>query len=93
MSEDSSLFKGYLIRVGLSLSVLLNINTFGVVMSFPPVLNDRLILLSFLEQKQIAAVYLNKKNWDSLETSRRAEKLSPSEIKVRSSVRFINVSI
>ncbi|XP_069577413.1 WD repeat-containing and planar cell polarity effector protein fritz homolog isoform X2 [Brachyistius frenatus] len=46
------------------------------------VLSDRLILLSFLEQSQVAAVYLNKKNQDSLETGRRTDKLSPSEIKV-----------
>ncbi|XP_047207550.1 WD repeat-containing and planar cell polarity effector protein fritz homolog isoform X2 [Girardinichthys multiradiatus] len=46
------------------------------------VLSDRLILLSFLEQSQVAAVYLNKKSQDSLETGRRTDKLSPSEIKV-----------
>ncbi|CAG6016470.1 unnamed protein product [Menidia menidia] len=46
------------------------------------VLSDRLILLSFLEQSQVAAVYLNKKNQDSPETGRRTDKLSPSEIKV-----------
>uniref|UniRef100_A0AAQ6IFK6 WD repeat containing planar cell polarity effector n=1 Tax=Anabas testudineus TaxID=64144 RepID=A0AAQ6IFK6_ANATE len=43
---------------------------------------DRFILLSFLEQSQVAAVYLNKKNQDSPETGRRTDKLSPSEIKV-----------
>ncbi|KAM4592186.1 WD repeat-containing and planar cell polarity effector protein fritz homolog isoform 2-T4 [Odontesthes bonariensis] len=46
------------------------------------VLSDRLILLSFLEQSQVAAVYLNKKSQDSPETGRRTDKLSPSEIKV-----------
>ncbi|XP_059215152.1 WD repeat-containing and planar cell polarity effector protein fritz homolog isoform X2 [Centropristis striata] len=46
------------------------------------VLSDRLILLSFLDQSQVAAVYLNQKNQDSPETGRRTEKLSPSEIKV-----------
>ncbi|XP_069000322.1 WD repeat-containing and planar cell polarity effector protein fritz homolog isoform X1 [Embiotoca jacksoni] len=46
------------------------------------VLSDRLILLSFLEQSQVAAVYLNKKNQDFPETGRRTDKLSPSEIKV-----------
>ncbi|XP_028458578.1 WD repeat-containing and planar cell polarity effector protein fritz homolog isoform X3 [Perca flavescens] len=46
------------------------------------VLSDRLILLSFLEQSQVAAVYLNQKNQDSPETGRRTDKLSPSEIKV-----------
>ncbi|KAM7385294.1 hypothetical protein PAMP_001382 [Pampus punctatissimus] len=46
------------------------------------VLNDRLILLTFLEESQVAAVYLNKKNQDSPETGRRTDKLSPSEIKV-----------
>uniref|UniRef100_UPI0037E90BAE WD repeat-containing and planar cell polarity effector protein fritz homolog n=1 Tax=Semicossyphus pulcher TaxID=241346 RepID=UPI0037E90BAE len=46
------------------------------------VLSDRLILLSFLEQSQVAAVYLNQKNQDNLETGRRTDKLSPSEIKV-----------
>ncbi|KAM9847750.1 WD repeat-containing and planar cell polarity effector protein fritz homolog [Aulostomus maculatus] len=46
------------------------------------VLSDRLILLSFLEQSQVAAVYLNKKSQDSPETGRRADKVSPSEIKV-----------
>ncbi|XP_029962848.1 WD repeat-containing and planar cell polarity effector protein fritz homolog [Salarias fasciatus] len=46
------------------------------------VLSDRLILLSFLEQSQVAAVYLHRKNLDSLETGRRTDKLSPSEIKV-----------
>ncbi|XP_041866585.1 WD repeat-containing and planar cell polarity effector protein fritz homolog isoform X2 [Melanotaenia boesemani] len=46
------------------------------------VLSDRLILLSFLEQSQVAAVYLNKKNQDSPETGKRTVKLSPSEIKV-----------
>lgn len=54
----------------------------NVVMSFPAVLSDRLILLSFLEQSQVAAVYLSQKNHDSPETSRRTDKLSPSEIKV-----------
>ncbi|XP_043992380.1 WD repeat-containing and planar cell polarity effector protein fritz homolog isoform X3 [Gambusia affinis] len=47
-----------------------------------PVLSDRLVLLSFLEQSQVAGVYLNKKSQDSLETGRRTDKLSPSEIKV-----------
>ncbi|XP_071335947.1 WD repeat-containing and planar cell polarity effector protein fritz homolog isoform X2 [Trachinotus anak] len=46
------------------------------------VLSDRLILLSFLEQSQVAAVFLNRKNQDSPESSRRTDKLSPSEIKV-----------
>ncbi|XP_018516861.1 WD repeat-containing and planar cell polarity effector protein fritz homolog isoform X2 [Lates calcarifer] len=46
------------------------------------VLSDRLILLSFLEQSQVAAVYLNKKNQESPESGRRTDKLSPSEIKV-----------
>ncbi|XP_054455706.1 WD repeat-containing and planar cell polarity effector protein fritz homolog isoform X2 [Anoplopoma fimbria] len=46
------------------------------------VLSDRLILLSFLEQSQVAAVHLNQKNQDSPETGRRTEKLSPSDIKV-----------
>ncbi|KAG8000328.1 WD repeat-containing and planar cell polarity effector protein fritz-like protein, partial [Nibea albiflora] len=46
------------------------------------VLSDRLILLSFLEQSQVAAVYLNQKNQDSPETGRRTDKLSPCEIKV-----------
>ncbi|XP_034407482.1 WD repeat-containing and planar cell polarity effector protein fritz homolog [Cyclopterus lumpus] len=46
------------------------------------VLSDRLILLSFLEQSQVAAVHLNQKNQDSPETGRRTEKLSPSETKV-----------
>lgn len=55
----------------------------NVVMSFPAVLSDRLILLSFLEQSQVAAVYLGQKNQDSPETSRRTDKLSPSEIKVQ----------
>ncbi|XP_068423303.1 WD repeat-containing and planar cell polarity effector protein fritz homolog isoform X2 [Clinocottus analis] len=45
------------------------------------VLGDRLILLSFLEQSQVAAVYLQQKNQDSPE-SRRLEKLSPSDTKV-----------
>ena len=52
-------------------------------MSFPAVLSDRLILLSFLEQSQVAAVYLNQKNQGSPETGRRTDKLSPSEIKVQ----------
>ncbi|XP_068182775.1 WD repeat-containing and planar cell polarity effector protein fritz homolog isoform X2 [Antennarius striatus] len=43
---------------------------------------DRLILLSFLEQSQMAAVYLNQKNQDSPEAGRRTDKLSPSEIKI-----------
>ncbi|KAF3841805.1 hypothetical protein F7725_023756 [Dissostichus mawsoni] len=46
------------------------------------VLSDRLILLSFLEQSQVAAVYLNPKNQETPETGRRTDKLSPSEIKV-----------
>ncbi|XP_031171858.1 WD repeat-containing and planar cell polarity effector protein fritz homolog isoform X1 [Sander lucioperca] len=46
------------------------------------VLSDRLILLSFVEQSQVAAVYLNQKNQDSPKTGRRTDKLSPSEIKV-----------
>ncbi|XP_069394869.1 WD repeat-containing and planar cell polarity effector protein fritz homolog isoform X2 [Paralichthys olivaceus] len=45
-------------------------------------LSDRLILLSFLEQNQVAAVFLNRKNQDSPESGRRTDKLSPSEIKV-----------
>lgn len=56
--------------------------TFSVVMSLAAVLSDRLILLSFLEHSQVAAVYLNKKTQNSPETGRRADKLSPSEIKV-----------
>lgn len=55
----------------------------NVVMSFPAVLSDRLILLSFLEQSQVAAVYLSQKNQESPETSRCTDKLSPSEIKVQ----------
>lgn len=55
----------------------------NVVMSFPAVLSDRLILLSFLEQSQVAAVYLSPKNQGSPETGRRPDKLSPSEIKVQ----------
>ncbi|XP_047198310.1 WD repeat-containing and planar cell polarity effector protein fritz homolog isoform X1 [Hippoglossus stenolepis] len=46
------------------------------------VLCDRLILLSFLDQNQVAAVYLNKKNQDAPDSGRRTDKLSPSEIKV-----------
>uniref|UniRef100_A0A087X8G3 WD repeat containing planar cell polarity effector n=1 Tax=Poecilia formosa TaxID=48698 RepID=A0A087X8G3_POEFO len=46
------------------------------------VLSDRLVLLSFLEQSQVAGIYLNKKSQDSLETGRRTDKLSSSEIKV-----------
>ncbi|XP_028983321.1 WD repeat-containing and planar cell polarity effector protein fritz homolog isoform X2 [Betta splendens] len=46
------------------------------------VLSDSLILLSFLEQSQVAAVYLHKKNQDPPETGRRTDKLSPSEMKV-----------
>ncbi|XP_028279417.1 WD repeat-containing and planar cell polarity effector protein fritz homolog isoform X2 [Parambassis ranga] len=46
------------------------------------VMSDRLILMSFLEKSQVAAVYLNRKNQDSPETGRRTDKLSPSEIKV-----------
>ncbi|XP_023271489.1 WD repeat-containing and planar cell polarity effector protein fritz homolog [Seriola lalandi dorsalis] len=46
------------------------------------VLSDRLILLSFLEQSQVAAVYLHRKNQDSPESGKRTDKLSPSEIKV-----------
>ncbi|XP_063731111.1 WD repeat-containing and planar cell polarity effector protein fritz homolog isoform X2 [Eleginops maclovinus] len=46
------------------------------------VLSDRLILLSFLEQSQVAAVYLNPKNQETPETGRRTDKLSPSEIKL-----------
>ena len=49
----------------------------------PAVLSDRLILLAFLEQSQVAAVYLNQRNQDSPETGRRTDKLSPSEIKVQ----------
>ncbi|XP_011482487.1 WD repeat-containing and planar cell polarity effector protein fritz homolog isoform X1 [Oryzias latipes] len=45
-------------------------------------LTDRLILLSFLEGSQAAAVFLNKKNQDSPEAGRRTDKLSPSEIKL-----------
>uniref|UniRef100_A0A671TYC8 WD repeat containing planar cell polarity effector n=1 Tax=Sparus aurata TaxID=8175 RepID=A0A671TYC8_SPAAU len=50
------------------------------------VLSDRLILLSFLEQSQVAAVYLDQKNQGSPKTGRRTDKLSPSEIKVWSVV-------
>uniref|UniRef100_A0A8C6UFG0 WD repeat containing planar cell polarity effector n=1 Tax=Neogobius melanostomus TaxID=47308 RepID=A0A8C6UFG0_9GOBI len=46
------------------------------------VLTDRLILLSFLEQSQLCAVYINKKNLNSSDSGRRAEKLSSSEIKI-----------
>uniref|UniRef100_A0A3Q3KAP0 WD repeat containing planar cell polarity effector n=1 Tax=Monopterus albus TaxID=43700 RepID=A0A3Q3KAP0_MONAL len=46
------------------------------------VLSDGLILLSFLEQSQLAAVYLSKKNKNPPETGRQTDKLSPSEIKV-----------
>ncbi|XP_060943550.1 WD repeat-containing and planar cell polarity effector protein fritz homolog [Limanda limanda] len=46
------------------------------------VLCDRLILLSFLDHNQVAAVYLNKKNQDVSDSSRRTDKLSPSDIKV-----------
>lgn len=46
------------------------------------VLTDRLILLSFLEQSQVCAVYINKKNLNLSDSGRRAEKLSSSEIKV-----------
>ncbi|XP_053292136.1 WD repeat-containing and planar cell polarity effector protein fritz homolog [Pleuronectes platessa] len=46
------------------------------------VLCDRLILLSFLDHNQVAAVYLNKKNQDASDSGRRTDKLSPSEIKV-----------
>ncbi|XP_014327074.1 WD repeat-containing and planar cell polarity effector protein fritz homolog isoform X2 [Xiphophorus maculatus] len=46
------------------------------------VLSDRLVLLSFLEQSQVAGIYLNKKSQDSLEPGRRTDKLSSSEIKV-----------
>nr|XP_046257880.1 WD repeat-containing and planar cell polarity effector protein fritz homolog isoform X2 [Scatophagus argus] len=46
------------------------------------VLSDRLILLSFLEQSKVAAVYLNQKHQDSPGTGRRTDKLSPSEIKM-----------
>lgn len=52
-------------------------------MSSPAVLSDRLILLSFLEQSQVAAVYLSPKKQDSPESSRRTDKLAPSEIKVQ----------
>lgn len=53
------------------------------VLSFPAVLTDRLILLSFLEQSQVAAVFLSQKTQGSPETGRRTDKLSPSEIKVQ----------
>lgn len=56
-----------------------------MLLSFPVFLSDRLILLSFLEQSQVAAVYLNRKNQDSPETGRRTDKLSPSEFKVQPS--------
>ncbi|KAJ0005195.1 hypothetical protein NQD34_011409 [Periophthalmus magnuspinnatus] len=46
------------------------------------IVTDRLIVLSFLEQSQLCAVYINKKNLTSSETVRKAEKLSPSEIKL-----------
>lgn len=58
----------------------------NVVMSFPAVLSDRLILLSFLEKSQVAAVYLSQSHQDSPETGRRADKLSPSQIKVQSNL-------
>ncbi|XP_054654262.1 WD repeat-containing and planar cell polarity effector protein fritz homolog isoform X3 [Dunckerocampus dactyliophorus] len=47
------------------------------------VLSDRLILLSFLKQSQVAAVFLSKKNQDSQEAGRDTDKLSASEIKVK----------
>ncbi|KAI4812898.1 hypothetical protein KUCAC02_024260 [Chaenocephalus aceratus] len=53
-----------------------------IMLLFPAVLSDRLILLSFLEQSQVAAVYLNPKNQETPETGRRTDKLSPSEIKM-----------
>lgn len=54
-----------------------------MVLSFPAVLSDRLVLLSFLEQSQVAAVFLSQKNQGSPENGRRTDKLSPSEIKVQ----------
>lgn len=52
----------------------------NAMVSFAAVLSDRLILLSFLELSQVAAVYLGQKNQDSPE--RRTDKLFPSEVKV-----------
>lgn len=52
----------------------------NAMVSFAAVLSDRLILLSFLEQSQVAAVYLGQKNQRSPE--RRTDKLFPSEVKV-----------
>ncbi|KAK7930883.1 hypothetical protein WMY93_007278 [Mugilogobius chulae] len=46
------------------------------------VVTDRMILLSFLEQSQLCAVYINKKNLTSSDTVQKVEKLSPSEIKL-----------
>ncbi|XP_076016589.1 WD repeat-containing and planar cell polarity effector protein fritz homolog [Genypterus blacodes] len=46
------------------------------------VVTDRLILLSFLEQSQVGVVYLNKKNQDSPDITKRTDKLSASDIKV-----------
>ncbi|XP_030011631.1 WD repeat-containing and planar cell polarity effector protein fritz homolog isoform X2 [Sphaeramia orbicularis] len=46
------------------------------------VLGDGLILLTFLEQSQVCAVYVNKKNPNSAESGRRTDKLSSSEIKI-----------
>ncbi|XP_034040872.1 WD repeat-containing and planar cell polarity effector protein fritz homolog isoform X2 [Thalassophryne amazonica] len=46
------------------------------------VLSDKVILLSFLDENKVGAIYLNKKNQDSVVTGRRTDKLSLSEIKV-----------
>ncbi|KAM9804257.1 WD repeat-containing and planar cell polarity effector protein fritz homolog [Neosynchiropus ocellatus] len=46
------------------------------------VLREHLILLSFKNHSQVAAVYLSRRNQDSPEAGRRTEKLSQSEIQV-----------
>ncbi|XP_061694122.1 WD repeat-containing and planar cell polarity effector protein fritz homolog isoform X2 [Syngnathoides biaculeatus] len=49
------------------------------------VFGDKLLVLSFLKQSQLAVVYLNKKNPESsTDAGRDADKLSPSRIKVTS---------
>lgn len=83
MFFDTEFFKCTLKNIKLFLCLQSRHSVDIVWMSFAAALSDRLILLSFLEQSQVAAVYLHRKNQDSPETGRRTDKLSPSEIKVQ----------
>ncbi|XP_028845506.1 WD repeat-containing and planar cell polarity effector protein fritz homolog isoform X2 [Denticeps clupeoides] len=46
------------------------------------VITDKVVLLTFVEKSQVCLIHLNRRTQGSPETSRRVEKLSPSELKI-----------